>query len=66
MHDQSPPARLVHSIAETAQLLGGISVRGVYNLLGSGALKSIHIGGRNLVTHESIVALVTAASEAGK
>ena len=49
---------LLHTIPETQKLLGGLSRTFVYELLGSGQLKSVKIGKRRLVPHDEIVRLV--------
>ena len=55
--EASPPATtpLLHTIAETQELLGGISRTMVYELFTSGRLKSVKLGSRRLVPHTEVV-----------
>ena len=46
--------RLVYSVSETAQILGGISTKSVYRLLARGFLKSTSALRHKLITAESI------------
>lgn len=48
------PAPYLHSITETARLLGKITEREVYNRIAAGDLESVNIGRRRFVVHESL------------
>ena len=54
-------SRILCSIKEAAQALG-VCRTTTYGLLASGDLSSVRIGGRRLVTVDSIMALVSRAS----
>ena len=45
--------RLTYSVVEAAAVLG-ISRRSVYELLGSGSLRSVKIGNRRLIRHADL------------
>ena len=54
---------LLHTISGVQERLGGISRTSVYRLLGSGDLRSVHIGKRRLITEDELrryVATLTA------
>lgn len=42
------------SLATTAQLLGGITEREIYNRIEAGDLEGVYIGRRRMVTRESV------------
>ncbi len=46
---------LLHDISAVQMLLGGVSRSMVYELFASGALKSVKLGKRRLVTHNEAV-----------
>lgn len=52
--EPASPAPYLHSITETARLLGGITDREVYNRIAAGDLESVNIGRRRFVVHESL------------
>jgi excisionase family DNA binding protein len=52
-----PPPRLMHSVAEAAELLS-MSTRTLGGMLRGGALPSLRLGGRRYVAHEDLVAFV--------
>ncbi len=56
--------RLAYPLSEVGQLIGGISVRSVYNHIDSGALKAIRIGGRRVVLRDDLLAFLAKAREA--
>lgn len=59
--------RRAYPLPEVAALLGGLSLRTVYNHLGTGELRAIKIGGRRVVLAEDLeafLATATAASQA--
>ena len=60
----APVARLAYPLNEVAALLGGVSQRTLYNHIGAGALKTIKVGGRRLVTREDLAAFIDAAKAA--
>lgn len=45
--------RAAYSLGEVAGLIG-MSVSGLYLLIGRGELQSIRVGGRRLVTHQAL------------
>ncbi len=51
-------ARVLYSIKEARQLLGGISRNSIYALLRSGVLPSVVIGCRRFITNTAIAELV--------
>ena len=56
--NESVPARLVYSVAETAVLLS-VGRTTVYELIGSGSLRTIKIGARRLVARRDLEEFVT-------
>ena len=64
--EASPPAttRLLHTIPETQELLGGISRTMVYELFASGQLKSVKLGNRRLVRHDEALRYVASLGAA--
>lgn len=53
-----PPKRFVYRLPEAGQLLGGITRNTVKALIKVGDLETVPIGGTQMVTHDSIVALI--------
>lgn len=49
LESENPGARLLYSVPEVAQALGGITTRHVGNLIRSGQLRSVKLGRRRLV-----------------
>lgn len=48
---------VLYSIKDASRAIGGGSINRVYQLIRSGDLKAVKMGGRTLVTGESIAAL---------
>ncbi len=55
---QSVPYREAYSVPEVAQLLGGASKRWVDELIATGELPSVKIGGRRLVARADLLAFI--------
>ena len=58
-----PHERLAYSIREAAAMLGGISVRSVQRLIARGALSSVRIGRRVVVTAEALRSFLAGRAE---
>lgn len=61
--DQDKPERLVHSIPNTARVLGDVSPNHVRNLISGGLLDRVRIGRRVMVTTASIKRLLEAQQD---
>lgn len=54
---------LVRSFADTQLLLGGVSRPHIYTLIDLGELETVPVGGRRMITMESITRLVSTRRE---
>lgn len=52
------PGRLAYTVPEVAVLLGGVTERFVWKLLASGELPGFMLGGRRVVFHEDLDAML--------
>ncbi len=57
-HLEPIPARLMYPLDETAALIGGVSLRTVYRLIGDGHLAAVRVGRRRMVPAAAIRAYV--------
>ena len=56
--DGSRPERLLDPVAEACELLGGISVSFLYELMARGELQSVSLGRRRMILRASLVEFV--------
>lgn len=61
-NDTVPLQRLAYSVAEAATV-SNLSRSKLYELLGSGELKSIKIAGRRLIRHSDLLSLLNMGAE---
>lgn len=60
MSADTAPARLLYSLDQAAEALGGLSRAAIYDLLRSGELPSVYLGRRRFITADALAAFVAA------
>jgi excisionase family DNA binding protein len=60
MSTDAAPPRLLYSIDQAGEALGGLSRAAVYDLLASGELPSVYLGRRRFITADALAAFVAA------